>query len=176
MTNSNTSLFTKWNLILVVVFVLVTFLLIWFTRQQSRNPYSDAARLSGIMLSMLADSSRQQSFGPPIALTRFDQDFGGNVGYTGYKTNNPTAVKVEAVKTKRHRFSQKQRHYIASLQNYRCFICENQLADDLSDTDIDHILSLKLGGRDWPCISNLSALCTSCHRRKTILERKRAID
>ncbi len=84
------------------------------------------------------------------------------------------SIPIAAPHRKRHRFTEKQRHYVASLQNYSCFLCGAQFCHDLKDMDIDHILALERGGTDWPDLTNLSALCVACHRRKTILERQRA--
>jgi 5-methylcytosine-specific restriction endonuclease McrA len=81
---------------------------------------------------------------------------------------------LPVLRPKRHRFTQKQRHYVASLQDYNCYLCGDQFCHDLKDMDIDHILALERGGKDWPDLTNLSALCVACHRRKTILERERA--
>jgi len=146
------SLFTKWNLALIVLFVVVACFLVWLSRRV-RNKYSDVGRFGGVMLSMMADHSRPTNFG-----TNAMQE--------------PESPRSCAVK--RHRFTPKQRHYIASIQGYNCFLCNGKLSRDLTDADIDHIMPLSLGGRDWPNIDNLALLHTSCHRKKTIEERARA--
>jgi len=152
--------FTKWNFVLVSLFVTGSCFLIWLSRW-TRGSYSDSARLGGIMLSMLVDHTV-----PPPGVSAKTQH--------SHPTSVPRSIPNVVPHIKRHRFTQKQRHYVASLQNYSCFLCGDQFCHDLKDMDIDHILALERGGRDWPDLTNLSALCVACHRRKTILERQRA--
>lgn len=160
------SFLTKWNFILTSLFVTISCFLIWLSRWQ-RSSYSDSSRLAGVMLSMLVDHSQPSDrFGP--------------VGFGACSSEHDSVQRVrfshqpKQVQQKRHRFTPKQRHSIASLQDYRCFICDNRLDSDLKDTDIDHIHPLGLGGKDWPHLENLCALHAACHRRKTELERARA--
>ena len=154
------TLFTKRNLLFVSLFVAGCCFLIWLSRRAKiGSPYYDTAKFGGVMLSMMADHST-----PSIV-------YGGNTQPREIFVEEP--VRPVNVQPKRHRFTQKQRHYIASIQGYSCFICSNQLSKDLKDTDIDHILPLNLGGNDWPDLSNLAALHAACHRRKTQLERSR---
>ena len=153
--HSQSQLFTKWNLVLIVLFVAVACFLVWLSRR-ARNKYSDVGRLGGVMLSMMTDHSRPTP------------------SFDGSNSMQQQAESPRSCVVKRHRFSQKQRHYIASIQGYNCFLCNRKLSRDLHDADIDHILPLSLGGRDWPNIDNLALLHTMCHRKKTIEERARA--
>ncbi len=151
------TLFTKRNLLFVSLFVTASCFVIWLSRRVRRSPYSDTAQFGGVLLSMMVDHS---SPSPPYS------------GRSGPIFVEET-VRTAPIKQKRHRFTNKQRHYVASLQNYNCFICAARLSRDLKDADIDHILPLSSGGSDWPDLSNLAALHAACHRRKTELERTR---
>ena len=73
---------------------------------------------------------------------------------------------------KRHRFTVKQREFIAFRNDFRCVMCSRAFAHDLKDMDIDHIRPLAFGGADWPHLHNLQPLCVICHRRKTVQERR----
>ncbi len=147
--------FTRWNFVLVSLFVTGCCFLIWLSRW-TRGSCSDSARLGGIMLSMMVDHTT-----PAISSSMSSQPLTRSV-----PASQPPPPK-------RHRFTQKQRHYVASVHNYCCFLCGASFCQDLKDMDIDHILALESGGSDWPDLTNLSALCVPCHRRKTQLERQR---
>jgi hypothetical protein len=153
--------FTKWNFVLVSLFVTGACFLIWLSRW-ARGSYSDGARLGGILLSMLVDHTTPPR--PVSSNTLQTKQF--------FQKSNPQSPLL-IPRPKRHRFTSKQRHYIASLQDYSCYLCGDRLCNDLKDMDIDHILALERGGKDWPDLTNLCALCVACHRRKTILERQR---
>jgi len=60
------------------------------------------------------------------------------------------------------KFSRKYRWHIAHAQSYRCK-CGVLLHPD--SFECDHVVEIRDGGSD--CWSNLQALCSTCHARKT---------
>jgi 5-methylcytosine-specific restriction protein A len=61
--------------------------------------------------------------------------------------------------------SETKKKFVASNQNWLCASCRNQLDYTF---EVDHTISLENGGTNE--ISNLKALCPSCHRKKTSWE------
>ena len=149
------SIFTKWNLIYIGVFVVGSCFLIWLCKKTQRSPASDLGRFGGIILGHLTDHTQTADIGPPIVRCEPIQR---------------ESVKRVTVKRKRHKFTKKQRHYLAARQNYQCNYCGIDLGRRLIDCDIDHITPLSQGGKDWGESNgqeNLQYLCTYCHRVKT---------
>lgn len=65
-------------------------------------------------------------------------------------------------------FHQEEKYLIAGTQNYKCKMCSNDLTD--GKFDIDHITRLEDNGTNE--INNLQALCKSCHKQKTKIDKK----
>ena len=61
--------------------------------------------------------------------------------------------------------SETKKKHVASLQNWRCGHCKDQLT---AWFEIDHVIRLDCGGGNE--IENLSALCRNCHGKKTAYE------
>ena len=144
-------LFTKYNMMLTAAFIAVLCFLVWLCRRAQRSTYSDLGRFGGILLGHLMDHSRIADIGPPI-------------------TSKAVELSVKKVKRKRHQFTKLQRQYLARRQNCKCKQCGIHLGHDLIDCDIEHILPLSQGGKDWGDTNgdcNLQYLCTYCHRVKT---------
>lgn len=59
--------------------------------------------------------------------------------------------------------AKKWRWHVAHGQHYRCAVCSELLHPD--GFDIDHVEELRDGGKD--ILSNLSAVCCTCHAKKT---------
>ena len=77
--------------------------------------------------------------------------------------------------TKRVLFTEEERYLIASSQNWNCNICETELTD--AKFEIDHIYRLgyvddkgKVKGNND--LSNLQAICKTCHKEKTKTEKQ----
>lgn len=71
--------------------------------------------------------------------------------------------------TRRVLFTEEERFLVASSQNWECNICENEITD--AKFDIDHKIRLgeksnrgELGTNN---LSNLQAICKTCHKEKT---------
>lgn len=69
-------------------------------------------------------------------------------------------------KGNRKRFTEFEKHSIASNQDYKCKHCKADLVE--REFDIDHEIPLASGGKN--SIENLQALCKPCHKRKTANE------
>lgn len=67
-------------------------------------------------------------------------------------------------KTKRS-VSESKKRFVASQQNWLCKKCGEMLPPTY---EIDHVVRLDRGGSNE--LSNLAALCPSCHRHKTLME------
>ena len=59
--------------------------------------------------------------------------------------------------------SETKKKYVASLQNWKCKRCGNQLN---ATFEVDHVKELGMGGNNH--VSNLEALCRECHGQKTM--------
>jgi hypothetical protein len=57
--------------------------------------------------------------------------------------------------------SETKKKYVASLQNWRCKHCQNQLS---AWFEVDHVQGLEFGGSND--VDNLQALCRECHAKK----------
>lgn len=75
-------------------------------------------------------------------------------------TSNPNQLTIAA-----RSVSEAEKKIVAARAAWRCSSCDSLLA---STYQIDHIKPLCEGGSN--SISNLTALCVSCHARKTQLE------
>lgn len=56
--------------------------------------------------------------------------------------------------------------HVAARQQWKCANCKNTLTEFF---EIDHILAIALGG-DEDTLTNLQALCSDCHRHKTLFD------
>lgn len=61
--------------------------------------------------------------------------------------------------------SETKKKYVASLQNWKCNKCHDQLS---AWYEVDHKIRLEYGGTNE--LDNLEALCRECHGRKTAME------
>ena len=66
---------------------------------------------------------------------------------------------------KRMKLSETKRRIIACSQQWKCNLCKNLLD---ARFDVDHVLSLCLGGTDT--FDNLQVLCARCHSKKTMYD------
>lgn len=81
-------------------------------------------------------------------------------------------------KDKRVQFTEEERCLIASIQNWKCNICSIELND--AKYEIDHIKRLgyvneKNEKEGTNTLSNLQAICKTCHKEKTQKEQKKKI-
>ena len=61
--------------------------------------------------------------------------------------------------------SETKKKYVASLQQWKCNKCKNQLT---AWYEVDHKIRLEHGGTNE--LNNLEALCRECHGQKTAME------
>ena len=73
----------------------------------------------------------------------------------------PVQVKV----SRKRSVGQTKKKYVASLQNWKCGHCLDQLT---AWFEVDHTIRLEYGGSND--LSNLVALCRNCHGKKTAFE------
>lgn len=66
---------------------------------------------------------------------------------------------------KKRSVSETKKKYVASQQNWKCKICNNQLN---AWFEVDHTVSLENGGDN--SVENLRALCRECHGKKTAFD------
>lgn len=98
--------------------------------------------------------------------------FGGGAGEMGGSAVGGYAVGGYAVggeATGQRRFkrsvSESKKRFVAARQNWICTKCNKMLT---ATYEIDHVIRLDRGGSNE--VSNLEALCPSCHRSKTLME------
>ena len=88
---------------------------------------------------------------------------------SGYDNINNPIQSIQKLKssgkgTKRS-VSETKKKYVASLQEWKCKKCGNQLS---AWFEVDHVKRLEHGGTNE--VSNLEALCRECHGEKTSME------
>ena len=70
-----------------------------------------------------------------------------------------------AVRATKRSVSETKKKYVASMQNWKCKKCSQQLN---AWFEVDHIKRLEYGGTNE--VQNLVALCRECHGQKTAME------
>lgn len=63
-----------------------------------------------------------------------------------------------------------ERRSVAARQEWRCALCGRLFS---AHFEVDHVVSLAGGGAD--AMPNLQALCSDCHREKTVSDNRRAL-
>ena len=84
-------------------------------------------------------------------------------GYTNGEQNNTR--ELNGKKATKRSVSETKKKYVASLQNWKCGHCQNQLN---AWFEVDHKMRLENGGGNE--VDNLIALCRDCHGKKTAME------
>ena len=92
--------------------------------------------------------------------------------YTGYGNNWGICGWVQiGVVGVRKKVKPREKDFLYESQNGKCVFCETVVPEDYSNSDVDHIIPLSLGGT---CeMDNLQILCIRCHRKKTGFESRR---
>jgi hypothetical protein len=86
-------------------------------------------------------------------------------GYTNDDNSNNTYEINSNKKATKRSVSETKKKYVASLQNWKCGHCQNQLN---AWFEVDHKMRLENGGGNE--VNNLIALCRDCHGKKTAME------
>ena len=93
-------------------------------------------------------------------------------GYTNGEQNNARDTRElnggnggNGKKATKRSVSETKKKYVASLQNWKCGHCQNQLN---AWFEVDHKMRLENGGGNE--VDNLIALCRDCHGKKTAME------
>lgn len=79
--------------------------------------------------------------------------------------NNVNSNGSTGFKQTKRAVSESKKRLVASQQNWLCMKCGEMLP---ATYEIDHVVRLDRGGTND--MSNLEALCPSCHRQKTLME------
>ena len=74
-------------------------------------------------------------------------------------------IRASGKKSNKRCVSETKKKYVASLQDWKCNKCNNQLT---AWYEVDHKKRLEYGGTNE--LDNLEALCRECHGRKTAME------
>jgi len=77
---------------------------------------------------------------------------------------------IEQLQFMRRLATRTERNLLAIIQNYRCAICNADLANGF---ECDHLVPWSKGGQTT--LENLQALCLNCHSSKTQEEAKRRL-
>ena len=89
--------------------------------------------------------------------------------FSNHDTNTPMrsvqTLQQSGKKSNKRCVSETKKKYVASLQNWKCNKCHDQLS---AWYEVDHKLRLEYGGTNE--LDNLEALCRECHGRKTAME------
>lgn len=121
------------------------------------------------MLSPILDFTLKRGGGGPTGSFGGSSGGGGLGSGVGSVQRQQPVVSVDADGGVRQRFkrsvSESKKRFVAARQNWLCGKCGNLLQ---ATYEIDHVVRLDRGGSND--ISNLSALCPSCHRSKTLVE------
>ena len=88
---------------------------------------------------------------------------------SNHDTNTPMrsvqTLQQSGKKSNKRCVSETKKKFVASLQNWKCNKCHDQLS---AWYEVDHKLRLEYGGTNE--LDNLEALCRECHGRKTAME------
>jgi len=87
-----------------------------------------------------------------------------NKNNNNYGNRNNTQ-EINGKKATKRSVSETKKKYVASLQNWKCGHCQNQLN---AWFEVDHKIRLENGGGNE--VENLIALCRDCHGKKTAME------
>jgi hypothetical protein len=89
----------------------------------------------------------------------------GGIGYGNVSENRNNTHEINSKKATKRSVSETKKKYVASLQNWKCGHCQNQLN---AWFEVDHKIRLENGGGNE--VDNLIALCRDCHGKKTAME------
>jgi|LauGreSuBDMM15SN_2_FD.fasta_scaffold00041_9 hypothetical protein len=90
----------------------------------------------------------------------------GRVNNDYGNSNEPNNTQeINRKKATKRSVSETKKKYVASLQNWKCGHCQNQLN---AWFEVDHKMRLENGGGNE--VDNLIALCRDCHGKKTAME------
>jgi hypothetical protein len=88
-----------------------------------------------------------------------------NNNYGNGDRNGNNTQEINGKKATKRSVSETKKKYVASLQNWKCGHCQNQLN---AWFEVDHKMRLENGGGNE--VDNLIALCRDCHGKKTAME------
>ena len=157
--------------------VLGALVLTWLFRKNPTQATEMLYTTNEYLKYMPVDGGTSKMLSPILDFTLKRGGGGGPTGFSGgggYRNGAPVqrqqpVVSVDADGGVRQRFkrsvSESKKRFVAARQNWLCEKCGNMLQ---ATYEIDHVVRLDRGGSND--ISNLSALCPSCHRNKTLQE------
>lgn len=111
------------------------------------------------------DKNSLEFISPVFGLTAAQQGFMEDMNHSTSGFHGSGAVAGGYQKPVKRAVSETKKKYIASMQNWKCAECHNQLRHTF---EVDHKVRLEQGGTNE--VSNLVALCRECHGEKTAME------
>jgi 5-methylcytosine-specific restriction endonuclease McrA len=156
-----------------IIFIIVAGII--FYLMIKRNPLKCKHILlhaNNMVKYMPIDKSSMDMISPIIDFTTARMDQGGDITsenqnfMTNLNTNTNTNMNVGGgQRTTKRSVSETKKKYVASMQNWKCGGCGQQLN---AWFEVDHKIRLDSGGNNE--IQNLVAMCRECHGSKTAME------
>ena len=154
-----------------IIFIIVAGII--FYLMIKRNPLKCKHILlhaNNMVKYMPIDKSSMDMISPIIDFTTARMDGGGDITSENqnFMTNLNTNINSQqsgGQRTTKRSVSETKKKYVASMQNWKCGGCGQQLN---AWFEVDHKIRLDSGGNNE--IQNLVAMCRECHGSKTAME------
>ncbi len=147
----------------IALFAFMGFSFYLFVKKNPSNGKQMLNHANSFVKYMPIDKNSSQILTPIISLTNktINQEYDSPIPM---QNNQYNAAPLQN-KTVKRSVSETKKKYVASLQNWHCANCKNQLS---AWFEVDHKIRLADGGTNDT--NNLVALCRECHGEKTAME------
>jgi len=150
--------------------VIGSLFLCWLFRRNPQSAVQMMQHSNEYLKYLPIDGGANQWITPILDFTmkkNFQSWDGGStpVSFVDIGPTEPTVISSQKVNNTKRSVSESRKRFVAHQQNWLCKKCGEMLP---ATYEIDHIVRLDRGGTNE--ISNLAALCPSCHRQKTLME------
>lgn len=132
-----------------------------------KNPLGASGMIShanNIIKYMPIDKNTSDMISPFLDFTNSTDNISSLYNKREYITPQTKRMMNSGLNTTKRSVSETKKKYVASMQNWKCKKCDDQLK---ATFEIDHKIDLQYGGTNH--IDNLEALCTECHKEKTMM-------